>query len=220
MLRTLLLLTTAATLSAQDPLRRDLAAAAAISNQTQRLQAYDAIVALYQLGPVANTGKWQIRYTKSPIDDSTTVTCGLDSNAPVRVGDKSVTPRLVVRLKEGRLAAYIDYDGVPLGSGEKDVTLRFGKEDRQVYRWKISTDHKAVFVGGDVADFLKKLGSVDSLVVRLIPPNESEVTVTFAPAGVQQVVEVIAATARKNSSNAPGTKSGSAPPRPASRNPN
>lgn len=132
----------------------------------------------------------------SPIDDSQTVIGSLEADTPVKVRFGMDKPVLIVRYKEGDLSAYIVYDTF-LGSDDIDVTLRFGKENPINQKWSISTDHKAMFTPGDVNDFLKKLGAVDSLVVRVTPYSESSVTVLFSPTGIQTVTEAIAKASEK-----------------------
>jgi len=201
-MKILLLLSLATGLYAQDPIRREIAAAAAIGNSVERLSAYDAIAEHYKLAPLSNhkssaSEKWLITTDTSPLDDTQTITCALDSDSPIKIGYKTDTPKLIVRFMEGKLNAYIVYEAF-LGSESIDVTVRFGKEAALTQEWSVSTDHKAIFVPrSDVLAFLKKLSTVDSLVVRVTPYSQSSVTVSFTTAGIQKVIDVVTAASRK-----------------------
>jgi type VI secretion system protein VasI len=173
----------------------EIAKAAAIENSVQRLAAYDAIAEKYDLAPGTKVeketeGRWSISTDVSPIDDSKTVICRLDADASVRVGYDTIKPTMIVRYKEGELEAYIVYDTF-LGTDSIPVTLRFGKGNAENATWSISTDHKATFIRGDIAQFINKMERVDSLVVRLTPYGESPVTISFSPKGVDKVKDAI-----------------------------
>ncbi len=173
----------------------EIAKAAAIENSVQRLAAYDAIAEKHSLAPGSKVkketgGKWSISTDVSPIDDSKTVICLLDADESVRVGYDTIKPTMIVRYKEGQLQAYIVYNTF-LGSDSIAVTLRFGKGSAENATWSISTDHKATFIRGDIAQFINKLERVDSLIVRLTPYSESPVTVSFSPEGVDKVKDAI-----------------------------
>ena len=173
----------------------DIAKASAIENSVQRLAAYDAIAEMHDLAPGSKVeketeGRWGISTDVSPIDDSKTVICRLDADDSVRVGYDTIKPTMLVRYKEGELEAYIVYDTF-LGSDSIPVTVRFGKGSAESMTWSISTDHKAAFISGDIAQFINRLELVDSLVVRLTPYGESPVTVSFSPKGVDKVKDAI-----------------------------
>lgn len=176
-------------------IENDIAKASAIENSVQRLAAYDAIAEKHDLAPGSKVeketeGKWGISTDVSPIDDSKTVICRLEADESVRVGYDTIKPTMIVRYKESELEAYIVYDTF-LGSDSIPVTLRFGKGNAESATWTISTDHKATFIRGDIAQFINRLERVDSLVVRLTPYGESPVTVSFSPKGVDKVKDAI-----------------------------
>jgi len=123
----IILLSLLGVVHAQDSLRTELAAAAAVSNSVERLAAYDAIAEKYQLAPGTKatgktSGKWRIRVDTSPLDDSQTVVGSLSADNEIKVGYRTDTPTLIVRYKEGELEAYISYDAF-LGSDGTEVTL-------------------------------------------------------------------------------------------------
>jgi type VI secretion system protein VasI len=180
---------------AQAVIENEIATAAAIENSVQRLVAYDAIAQAHGLAPHSEIkketeGNWRISTDVSPIDDSKTVVCILDADASVQVGYNTIKPSLIVRYKEGGLNAYVNY-GTFLGSDNIPVTLRFGKGNAESTTWSISTDNKAAFISGNVAQFVNRLESVDSLIVRLTPYSENPVTISFSPNGIDKVKEAI-----------------------------
>jgi type VI secretion system protein VasI len=172
----------------------EISRAAKIKNAVQRLAAYDAIAEKYALATVPkveNTDcNWEISREISQIDDSTTVFCLLNADESVRVGYDTIKPTLAVRYKESELEAYINY-GTFLGSDSIPVTLRYGEGRAEDALWDISTDRKAVFISGNIAQFINRLERVDSFVVRLTPYGESTVTISFSPQGVDKVKNAI-----------------------------
>jgi type VI secretion system protein VasI len=186
---------------ASEGLKRELAIAAAIVNSVERLTAYDNIAAHYGLVKKTSlkkvsAGKWNIRTDTSVIDDSKTVVCSLEADNAVKVGYKTIKPILFIRYKEGELNAYINY-GNFLGSGNIDVTLRFGKKPATKATWSTSTDHKAAFVSGSITTFIQRLERVDSLVVRLTPYSESPITVSLSPQGMAGIKKAIRDAAKR-----------------------
>ena len=176
-------------------IEKEIATAAGIENSIQRLEAYDAIAKKFELVPHSKVkkekeGNWRITTDVSPIDDSKSVFCFLDADASVRVGYDTITPTLIIRYKEGELDGYINYDTF-LGSDTISATLRFGTESAEQATWGISTDHKAVFIRGDIGHFVNRLGRVDSLIVRITPYSESPVTISFSPQGIHKIKEAI-----------------------------
>ena len=176
-------------------IEHEIAKASAIENSVQRLAAYDAIAEKHDLAPGSKVeketeGKWGISTDVSPIDDSKTVICRLEADESVRVGYDTIKPTMILRYKERELEAYIVYDTF-LGSDSIPVTLRFGKGNAESATWSISTDHKATFIRGDIAQFINRLERVDSFIVRLTPYGESPVTVSFSPKGVDKVKDAI-----------------------------
>lgn len=186
-------------LLAQDDLRREIAAIAAIPNGVQRLAAFDAKAGLApgSQEKKATAGKWRVSTDTSPVDDSKTVTAHLAADAPITAGYRKGQPVMVLRYKEGKVDAYIVFD-LFLGSESIEATVRFGKEPATQQNWWVSTDHKAAFVMGDAMEFIKKLSQADSFLIRVTPYSESPVTVSFSPAGADAVIEAInAAKSRK-----------------------
>lgn len=193
----LFVLLIAVPVAAQDDLKREIAAIAAMRNDLQRLAAFDAFAAKLGLAPGSQAttsvaGKWSVSREVSPVDDSVTVTAHLqaDSPAPSRRGRDG--PAMILRYKEGKVDAYVVFDTF-LGSESTTATVRFGKDPAVEQRWWISTDHKAAFVMGDALEFMRKLEQSDTFLIRVTPYSESPVTVSFSTAGVSKVVEAIVA---------------------------
>jgi len=191
-----------ASLDSQDDLKREIAKIAAIQNSVERLAAYDDLAAKLGVAPSSRVkkeepGRWSIDVTTSPVDDSQTVAGALLADTSIDSGFGQKQPTLILRYKEGRITAYVDFD-IFLGSDSIDATVRYGKGSAEMETWSISTDSKAAFYMGDAMGFMKRLSKVDTFLIRVTPYNESPVTVTFSPGGVERVIEAIQKAATGN----------------------
>jgi type VI secretion system protein VasI len=165
------------------------------SAATDRLSAYrelldDSSGGTYSDPPDPEIGKWRIREDTSPIDDSKSIFCSLDSDDSIGFGYSRNTPTLIVRYKESSLDAFINFETY-LGSDNPEVTVRYGKEPASREEWSISTDNKAAFVTGDIQLFLDKLAEIEKFIVRLTPYGESPMTASFSTHGADKVRERI-----------------------------
>jgi type VI secretion system protein VasI len=180
----------------------EMAHAAAIENSVERLAAYDALATKHKLtkestSVSASAGNWQLREDVSPIDDTRSVSGYLEADAPQKIGYRTITPTLIVRYKEKKLSAFINY-GAFMGSDTVEVTIRYGKEEPMTQEWDDSTDHKAIFAPGDGAYLVRKIKEVPSFVVRVTPYGESPVTASFSTAGIEALMAKINEAVRVN----------------------
>jgi len=177
---------------AQD-LKTEIAKCASIENSVERLTAYDALakdlgVAEPAILKTEDHGKWALRTSVSPIDDSKIYIFSLTANEFLSVGHKSITPILTARYNDGNLEIFISYNDLFIGTDSTQVTSRFDKEEALTIAWAISTDHETVFM--PLTNFSKLQGPMmkgaKTLVVRLTPYGESPVTSSFDIAGFDE----------------------------------
>jgi type VI secretion system protein VasI len=179
--------------SGQTP-NRAIARCAAIESPTDRLKCYDDLAKAAGVDrPKVTTpatkgaGKWVVRQETSPIDDSKNVFVTLDADAPVasRFG-RAVRPSLVIRCKESKTTAYIDW-GSYLGLDETQVLTRIDDAPASKESWSISTDHEATFAESPIS-LIKSLLGKTKLLAQVTPYGESPVLATFSIAGLENGV--------------------------------
>jgi type VI secretion system protein VasI len=111
-----------------------------------------------------------------PFDDLRTVTFMVDSESGK--GSLGADIRLVIRAKESNAPElYVNWQSY-LGD-EVQVIMRVDADAPEDSRWQISTDQKASFYAGDVAELLRRLVTAKRLVVKTTPYNESPITAEF-----------------------------------------
>ena len=168
----------------REALVRDIAACAAIPEDARRLEAYDALARKLGVGPkpVEGLGKWVVKTTVSPIDDSKTVYASLeaDSESSIRLKGGQL-PQLVVRCKQGELDAYA-ITGVraekEAKEGKATVTLRYDKATAIDLLTDQSTDGDALF-WPDARAGMKPMVQAETLIVVFTPEHASPALLHF-----------------------------------------
>jgi type VI secretion system protein VasI len=177
-------------------IKTDVAKCAAAKPDSSRLVCYDRIATGLKVDAprtetISGIGKWLGSVETSPIDDSKNAFLSLDAETPVKKRYDTTTPTLFLRCKERKLQAYIAYGKFFLGSDSTKVLTRLDKRPAQTASWSISTDHTAVFVGGNVLSFIKELSKADNLLVELTPYSESPVMTTFDIRGLAEASKTL-----------------------------
>lgn len=188
-----------------DNLKKDLAACAANEGTLDRLECFDALTATYDLdapqvvpSDVDDIGKWRIRQSINPIDDSETVVISLDADSGTsRWGDRIY---FIARCQSNKTEAYIawgDYlgdDSNDVYTEWKNVTIRLGDQAAKRQRWGISTDSKATFAPNWAGSLLKEIAQVDKMIAQTTPYSENPVTAIFDTRGFDNAVVPLAET--------------------------
>ncbi len=112
---------------------------------------------------------WIVSESKSPIDDSPTVTM-------LRIAE-SGGQSLVLRCKENTTDAYIKTDEF-LGDDSTNVTVRYDSNKAQQQKFSLSTDNKALFFSPAITN-IKKMMESNVLVIRYHTYSGTPNTVTF-----------------------------------------
>ena len=183
-------------LGAVADLKTDIARCAATKPDSSKLSCYDRLAADLKVdGPkvdaISGAGKWRVSVETSPIDDSKNAFASLHADNAVQKRYDSVTPTLFLRCKERKLEGYVSYGKFFLGSDSTKVLTRLDKRPARTSSWGISTDHSAVFIGGNVVNFVKELLKSESLLVELTPYSESPVLATFDIRGIAEASKAL-----------------------------
>lgn len=181
----------AASARAQDA-KGEIAKCAAIAGATDRLACFDALAK--QLGgagpgtpaPTA-VGEWKVSTKTSPIDNSRNVFLTLDANESIQGLGGRVQPALIIRCKEGRTEAVINW-GVYLGLDTTTVLTRLDDEKASTALWDISTDNKATF-HKRAEKFLRQLVGHQKLLAEVVPYGENPALVTFSIGGLDEAAK-------------------------------
>ncbi len=131
----------------------------------------------------STTPQWELTQSKNPLDDSPTAILSLEASSPARTM-LGGAPILILRCTSKKVEAYINWNSF-LGTSETQVTTRVGHEAAVTRVWTLSSDSRASFYYGDVADFIKPLMRADTLIAMTTPYNESPVTAIFAVTGLE-----------------------------------
>jgi len=129
-------------------------------------------------------GKWLVHTERSKMDDSETVSVGVNADERVKGWLISATPTLLVRCQEKKLEVFIDL-GMP-ASVERGgnlhmhhVRLRFDHNPATTQSWGESTDRKALFALGNTDMIVTKLATSKQLVFEFTPFSAAPAVVTF-----------------------------------------
>lgn len=172
---------------------REIAKCATIKGDLQRLECYDGIARKNGLmgeqeQPLSTTGngKWNVRSTINPVDDSKTVTLSLFADSGQgRWGDQVY---LIIRCKSNTTDLYISWNDY-LGR-KANVLTRIGSSKASTEYWPLSTDKKATFKNKPIP-FIKKMMESNKMVAQVTPYNESPVTAVFNTTGLKSAITAL-----------------------------
>lgn len=140
--------------------------------------------------------RWRLSVGTPGEDGTRPVTATLLADAPIASGFSQVTPKLVLRYRAGRTAAYVLFDTF-LGEGELAAAVMFGQEPPEAQKWTISSDGRAAFIPGDALAFLERLKGAPSFAVRIAPRNGQPVRVSFTLHETELVLKALISAAVK-----------------------
>ncbi len=185
---------TCGVLIADDGNERELQRIRAITDDTQRLAAYDKLVDVgSQTSEAVRAGKWQTSRSTSPMDDQPVVALSLKAETPITGWpEKRHTPTLMIRYKEGKLVAYVVTGFTP---NVEDIdtataTLRYDSDKAVNIRMDKSTDGEALF-WQKPEQAVRRMASAQQLVFRFTPFNSSPATTTFDLTGLSDAMTAI-----------------------------
>jgi len=138
--------------------------------------------------PRSATGRWVVKSDVSKMDDSKTVTLSLRASAPVSGWpNKTVTPTLILRCKEGEVSAYVATGmaaNVERGNLEgATVLVRFDKEPAREMNTGQSTDREALFLR-DAKELIEEMEGRQTMLFRFTPFNSAPQETSFVLEGL------------------------------------
>lgn len=173
-------------------IQKGVAACAAKKGELDRLACYDGLARENKLdAPVPlstapdGVGKWLVRDTRNPIDDTRTVSLTLFSDSGQSKWNKKVT--LHVRCQSNKTELYIDWSDY-LGRDGTPVTWRVGSAKARTRSWGNSTDNQATFYPGSPIGLIKEMMGGESFVAQTTPYNENPVTAMFDTRGLAKAI--------------------------------
>lgn len=193
----------AATITAADANQLDSAkACSAIADSLQRLTCFDRVFPASEVDAatadeapaepeVTSTAKWEVKESKSAIDDSPTVQAYLLPTEVRGTGIGQSEMILLLRCQENTTGAVFSTD-LFMTSDQAKVTLRFGDAPAETERWSVASNYKAVgrWSGAQAIPFIKRLTENEKLVVRIEDRNRTDAQ--FDLGNVREVAEKIA----------------------------
>lgn len=180
-----------------DALVAEIGACASIEDGLSRLDAYDALAKKYGVGrkPVEGMGKWTVKVSVNPLDDSQTVLASLEADSESSIRLKGgLMPQLVVRCKRGDLEAYAITGTMAEKDGKDNkstVTLRYDKQTAFDVRMDQSTEGDALF-WPDAAASAKMMLEAERLLVVFSPANAPAALMQFDLRGFAAVHKQLA----------------------------
>jgi len=132
--------------------------------------------------------KWFINESKSPIDDSTTISIGRPSSHPydTRFGEDKFA-YLLIRCQENHTDVIVGADEFLALLGPVKVVVRFDELEASSQSWSLASGNNAAFSPAPIRLIRQMLAS-RKLVVRLHPANAAYVTAGFNLDGLDAVV--------------------------------
>lgn len=191
-------------LAAMD-LKQEMLSCSALTDGIKRLECFDRLAsneqkdadeqAAAQLGEGGSTsGHWDVKISKSKIDDSTQVVLTAEANeaVPGRF-NRTARPSLVLRCLENTTAAFVHFDGLHMADiqGYGRVTFRVDKQKAFTRNMDVSTNNKALGLwgGGSAIPFAKQLFGGSTLLVQATPFSDSPVTFSLNIEGLEEAIK-------------------------------
>ena len=178
--------------ASEELIKKEIAKCATKNGDASRLICYDDLAKSMGVDKpkviTKNKSKWVVSESKSPIDDSVTVTMMLDaSDTILNSYGQFNRPTLILRCSENKTNAYVNWD-MFLGTDRIKVLSRIDKEKAKTRSWSISTDNKATFTPKNIA-FIKSLFGHEKLLQQLTPYGSSPKTTSFEIGGLEEAIK-------------------------------
>lgn len=185
-------------------LEKRLLKCSAEKNSLQRLACFDELSK--QLGSPIDTkalgsvGEWKVSTDTSRFDDSKSITLVLSAREAITGWlNKTYRPSLILRCREKRTEAYINFGmspNVELGL-HNQATLQFRIDKNSPFKViaSKSTDGEALFLP-DAIGFSKRILGAKELLVRFVPFNASPQETSFPVEGLANAIEPLRETCK------------------------
>lgn len=164
---------------------------ARIADPDTRLSCYDALFVTD--APVPRAGAWQVRDTRSALDDSRRVILIVESREPLRGRFGRAEPAsLILRCEENTTALFVNWGGhfmSDLNRGGR-VDYRIDRRPPGQVTMQASNDHMALglWSGRTAIPFIRQLLEGEELYLRATPFSESRIEARFPIAGLETAI--------------------------------
>lgn len=146
-----------------------------------------AAITLSISSPAIASQEWFVKTHISPLDDSTNVFV-IKLGEPLTMSDKKkFTPALAITCEENKTRAMVTLDGLNLGKGLKEVTLRHGKE--KAFKAKWGAIREDVFPTSKRITFIKQLMAHNRFLIQVNPLRYGRTIVEFDTSGLKEAIK-------------------------------
>jgi type VI secretion system protein VasI len=167
----------------------------AVEDTSQRLTCFDVLTKSLpeQDAETADSGKWNVRTTRSPIDDSTNVFLELSGERGIEDQyGRDAEISLHVACRENTTSAYLVFGGHFMSDiqGFGRVTYRIDQQKAQTRNFTESTDHEALGLwnGGSAIPWVKSMFGAKRMYVEATPFSESRVSDFLPISGIENAI--------------------------------
>jgi hypothetical protein len=150
------------------------------------------VLAILALTVIANAqGKWEVKGERNAMDDSTTVSAGLEADNEISNHARAVRPGLAVRCKSHKFEIFV-FAGMPpsVEHGKADrhtVQLRLDQAPAFTEDWTVSTSRHDLFASHPDR-LLKQLLDAQTFLFGFTPFGGNPAVVTFDVRGLADVI--------------------------------
>ncbi len=182
--------------AANTDIETGLKACGAIADPTSRLTCADLLIGKYNFAPspAASKGSWEVKTTRSPVDDSPTVSASNAAFHVTNTGMGSPNVALIIRCQEKSVVSYVVTSGFfGMSRGTLTVLIRIGETPAKSEKWEPSDDGKAVGLWSTnrAVTFAKELASTTRLLTRVTSFNGEQTTAQFDVTGVGSALDAV-----------------------------
>lgn len=186
---------TAAQTSLPSSILKGMQICSKVEDTTQRLTCFDVLAKSLPEpdADTADTGKWSVRTSTSPIDDSINVYLEISGERGIRDQyGRNAEISLHIACRENTTSAYLVFGGHFMSDiqGFGRVTYRIDQQKAQFKSFTESTDHEALGLwnGGSAIPWVKSMFGAKRMYVEATPFSESSVSDFLPIAGIENAI--------------------------------
>lgn len=168
-----------------------------IADTKKRLSCYDAIAGRPIPKGIEKSGKWIMRESANPLDDSRTVVARLKASQGKNRWGRSV--HFIARCRSNKTEAFINFatylgdDSSSVYEEWKTLSVRVGNTTVRDEKWDVSTNRQAAFSRKPIP-LLREMSKHRQLVVQVTPYGENPITAIFELDGIAKALSTLSTT--------------------------
>jgi len=124
----------------------------------------------------AEPDPWTVSRTGEAGDEETRLLTQ-ETTTPVKVGGRTLTPRLCVRQRVASYEVFVNFETY-LGHEDPTLTLHFDREPPEKVRWARAGNGRMA-IAPESESLVYRLLRHDELSVEFVPPGESAIVIQF-----------------------------------------